>query len=194
TGGVGKFGRVARSRASGKESERELDLDRPGTAASRSASTRSGRSVARVLLASANTGEGQVSPGFRAGLRWLGGIAVICGSLWFMVSQLSLNLGRLGAELTRIPAWGIAVTTLIFAASVLVDNAIWYSILRSIQGQALSPTDTFAVLNLSAVGKYLPGKVWAYAWQIYLFDRRGISPRASLWTNAITALAASAAG
>src|SRR5262249_2476503 len=157
-------------------------------------SCRSPQEQVATRVSATNSGEGQVSPALRAGLRWLSGIAVICGSLWFMVSQLSLNLGRLGAELTRIPAWGIAVTTLIFAASVLVDNAIWYSILRSIQGQGLSPTDTFAVLNLSAVGKYLPGKVWAYAWQIYLFDRRGISPRASLWTNAITALAASAAG
>jgi len=150
--------------------------------------------VAGERLASANSVRGRWSPGFRVGLRWLSGIAVICGSLWFMVSQLSLNLGRLGAELTQIPAWGIAVTTFIFAASVLVDNVIWYSILRSNQGQALSLTDAFAVLNLSAVGKYLPGKVWAYAWQIYLLDRRGISPRASLWTNALTALAAAAAG
>ena len=113
-----------------------------------------------------------------------------------MASQLSLSLAQLGAGLSQIPGTALVGAGALFAASVLVETLSWYRIMRAVavQSRALPLLDAFAVFNVTAIGKYLPGKVWGYAWQVYLLARRGLPPSVSLRAGAIALVVASAAG
>jgi uncharacterized membrane protein YbhN (UPF0104 family) len=132
----------------------------------------------------------------KATVRWIAGLVVAAASLWFMASQLHVGAAQLGVRLWQIPVWALFAAAVFFAASQVMETFIWHRLLRTVPGQsgALSLSDTFAVLNVSAVGKYLPGKVWGYAWQMFLLDRRGVPPQASLRTNVLTIVAAFASG
>lgn len=132
----------------------------------------------------------------RTSLRVLAGAGVTAGSLWFMASQASISFARVSEEMGRAPLWAMGAAILLFGCSLVAENVIWHRLLGTLPGQAqaLSFADAFVVLNVTAVGKYLPGKVWGYAWQAFLFDQRGVSPRASLWTHAVVTVAALASG
>lgn len=136
-----------------------------------------------------------MSPGLRTGIRWAAGLALVAASLWFMSGLLSLSVDKLRAEAARIRPGGAAAATALFAACLVAETGIWLYLLAAAPGRArLSFADAFAVLNFGALGKYLPGKVWGYAWQAYLLERRGVPVPASLWTGAVAFLASCAAG
>jgi len=137
-----------------------------------------------------------VSPAVRSVVRWIAGIAIASGSLWFMASQLSVSAAQLGAGVAQVPAVALLAASGLFAGSVLAETVTWYRVLRGVSPQSrhLPRADAFAVFNVSAIGKYLPGKIWGYAWQIYLLGRRGVPAYASLQANGIALVAACAAG
>ncbi len=52
-------------------------------------------------------------------------------------------------------------------------------------GSELGFWKSFRILQLSQLGKYLPGRIWAVGGQVYLGEQEGISPRVLVWTTGL---------
>jgi uncharacterized membrane protein YbhN (UPF0104 family) len=52
----------------------------------------------------------------------------------------------------------------------------------------LKITESFALVNISQLGKYIPGKLWSYMIQIYWLASRGVPKTTALYLNAVTTL------
>ena len=52
----------------------------------------------------------------------------------------------------------------------------------------LKYSESVALVNISQLGKYIPGKLWSYMVQIYWLSSKGVSKTTALYLNAITTL------
>jgi glycosyltransferase 2 family protein len=49
-------------------------------------------------------------------------------------------------------------------------------------------TQSFALVNISQLGKYIPGKLWSYMVQIYWLESKGVPKATTLYLNILTTL------
>ena len=52
----------------------------------------------------------------------------------------------------------------------------------------LKITESFALVNISQLGKYIPGKLWSYMIQIYWLASKGVPKTTALYLNVVTTL------
>ncbi len=109
---------------------------------------------------------------------------VVVGSVFFFLGR---NLYQNWAKLREYP-WDInylylSLSFLMIFAALSSMVPVWLLILQRL-GTRLSFKRGFRIWFLSALGKYLPGKVWQVVGMIYLCRREGISAQKSA-TSAI---------
>ncbi|MCK4427897.1 MAG: flippase-like domain-containing protein [candidate division Zixibacteria bacterium] len=68
---------------------------------------------------------------------------------------------------------------LFLGLNYLIAAYVWTFILKML-GCTINLTQSFRITYLSAVGKYIPGKIWTYVSQIYLADKVGLAKRLTL--------------
>lgn len=98
-------------------------------------------------------------------------------SNWASLSALELRPNYLFVALT------IGATPL----GTLVSTWAWHKTVNSLAqgGARIRFAQSFATLNTSSLAKYLPGKVWAYALQVYWLASLGFSKSLVLYVNLI---------
>ena len=89
---------------------------------------------------------------------------------------------------------------LLIAASYIINTLTWRYLINSYHRELnpISVKESIAIVNTTQLAKYIPGKVWSYAVQIYWLAKRGYSKSNVLFINVVatlsTLLAASAVG
>jgi hypothetical protein len=82
-------------------------------------------------------------------------------------------------------------------AAILIDTLCFHRAIAACTGgrSGLRLAESFAVLNASTLGKYLPGKVWGYGLQAHVLRERGVPVTTTIHANVtIMASALTAAG
>jgi uncharacterized membrane protein YbhN (UPF0104 family) len=110
-----------------------------------------------------------------------------------MAVQLSRNIEEL-----RLQDWSIEPLPLALSVALLMVNLglsalVWKWILKSL-GAELGFLQCFKILFVSSLGKYLPGKVWAYVSQVYLSGKAGVPTGTALTASALFFLAYAMSG
>lgn len=83
-------------------------------------------------------------------------------------------------ELKALPLFAAFATTI---AAYLVLTLAWRDSFRDLTQKSLTIFDSIAILNIPALGKYIPGKVWSYTFQMYWLNKHGFAKTAVLYNN-----------
>lgn len=78
---------------------------------------------------------------------------------------------------------------LMMIANYLCTTMSWHLGVNSFDHhKKLGYAESFALLNISQLGKYMPGKLWSYLVQIYWLASKGVPKTTALYLNVITTL------
>lgn len=113
-------------------------------------------------------------------LAW--GIPALC--IGFLLTALPQYYALLQAQGLGF-TWSLALLSVLpLLISYALLPAMWCSVLRS-GDVALSYRQAFQIQYLAHLGKYIPGKIWAYATQSYLAAQAQVSLTATLVSSAL---------
>ncbi|MGC4094016.1 MAG: hypothetical protein QM756_40125 [Polyangiaceae bacterium] len=74
-------------------------------------------------------------------------------------------------------------------ATIILYDYAWFVTVNALSGRsAITFTQTLATVNTSGLTKYVPGKLWSFALQMYWLAKLGLSKSLILYVNAINML------
>jgi hypothetical protein len=73
-------------------------------------------------------------------------------------------------------------------ATMLFATYAWYTSLNALSTSRINFRQSVAATNVSGLSKYIPGKVWSYALQMYWLDGLGFSKSLILYVNVVNQL------
>ncbi|MGC4087328.1 MAG: lysylphosphatidylglycerol synthase domain-containing protein [Polyangiaceae bacterium] len=85
----------------------------------------------------------------------------------------------------RLDYPALALCTLGLVGSYLLATLAWHRTLNAMSGQKLRFGQSVAAVNSSNLAKYLPGKVWALALQLYWLSSVGVSKALVTYVNVV---------
>jgi glycosyltransferase 2 family protein len=119
-------------------------------------------------------------------VRYVASFLIASGVIFFFARAVERNWSEVRAHHFRLhyPLLVCAFATVI-AASLLASRAWQTSINLLSAGRQLTFSETVATVNTTSLTKYLPGKFWSYAIQMYWLSARGFSKSLVLYVNLI---------
>lgn len=116
-------------------------------------------------------------------------LLIVAGAAWFFFTELKDNWVSLRLAGLRFHAGGMLTALGMVIASYLVAGVAWYYGINAYpSGERTSLGTSMAVINITQMTKYLPGKVWSYALQMFLMEGRGIPRTYVLYVNLLVTL------
>ncbi|UCB51877.1 MAG: flippase-like domain-containing protein [Candidatus Zixiibacteriota bacterium] len=106
-------------------------------------------------------------------LKKIAAVSIILACFFFLGRVLYRNLGELSSYQWSLKPWLLALSFVFLFANLTVSSFAWKRVLL-LFGARLPFQQCFKIMFVSALGKYLPGKVWPYVGQMYLSGRAGI--------------------
>ena len=126
--------------------------------------------IQTVFLARSNPGS--VIATVHLGLPLLSVLVGLC-VIWFFARAFRRNWAEVRAHEFDL-SWpfllGSALATL---AAILLATYAWYASINALSSGKVDFRQSIAAANLSGLTKYIPGKVWSYALQMYFLDGLG---------------------
>jgi uncharacterized membrane protein YbhN (UPF0104 family) len=121
--------------------------------------------------------------------KWLKHVAaasIAGGVIFFFARAVQRNWSEVRAHHFELhyPLLAFSFATVV-AASLLASRAWQTAINELSQGKQLTFSETVATVNTTSLTKYLPGKFWSYAIQMYWLSARGFSKSLILYVNLI---------
>jgi uncharacterized membrane protein YbhN (UPF0104 family) len=107
-------------------------------------------------------------------LRKITAFAVILVIFFFLGKTLYHNIGEISTYQWNIKPLPLIVSFLLLIVNLAISAFAWGKIL-SLFGARLPFEQSFKIMSLSGLGKYLPGKIWLYLGQIYLSQKANVS-------------------
>lgn len=98
---------------------------------------------------------------------------VIAVIFFFLGKTLYHNLGQLNTQSWSIKPFPLILSFLFLITNFAISAYVWERILL-LFGAQLPFSQSFKIMSLSGLGKYLPGKIWLYLSQIYLSRKSNI--------------------
>ena len=111
-----------------------------------------------------------------------GGIALVC--IVLLLKSLYQNYGLLQEQHLTFSPVQFSISLFPLVLSYFFIPAMWCGILVSF-GISLPYRKAFCIQYLAHLGKYIPGKIWAYLAQSYLASQAHVSLAETLCSNAI---------
>ena len=111
--------------------------------------------------------------GRSAVLKRIAAVCVILACFFFLGRVLYRNLGELSSYRWSLKPSLLALSFLFLFANLTISSFAWKRVLL-LFGARLPFRQCFKIMFVSALGKYLPGKVWPYLGQMYLSGKAGI--------------------
>jgi len=111
-------------------------------------------------------------------------LALAAVSFYFM-RELQKNWTSIQAFTLNINLFYIVLSVSALILTYLLVTYGWFLTLNALSDHKLSYTESIAVVNASNLTKYIPGKVWSYAFQMYWLADAGFSKSLILYVNLV---------
>lgn len=116
-------------------------------------------------------------------------LLIFAGTAWFFFTELRANWVSMQLAGLRFHAAGMLAALAMVVASYLAAGVAWYEGINACPvGERTSLGTSMAVVNITQMTKYLPGKVWSYALQMFLMEGRGVPRTFVLYVNILVTL------
>jgi uncharacterized membrane protein YbhN (UPF0104 family) len=111
------------------------------------------------------------------------GFLVVAGTSYFFISEFYYNFYSISKFKININWFYLFISQLLLILTALSGTYFWQLLLKTTTLQQIKFRESVAVVNTSQMTKYLPGKVWSFAFQMLLLSKRGISGTVVLYIN-----------
>ena len=131
-------------------------------------------------------------PPVRRFLEPLLALLVLCSIAFFFERAFQRNWLSVRAHPFSVAPAFLVSSALGTASAMLLSTYAWYTASNALSARRISFAQSIAVNNASSLTKYIPGKVFSYALQMYWLDGLGFSKALILYINLINALISTA--
>lgn len=114
-------------------------------------------------------------------------VFVVC-FVWFFYAAFRRNWASLQAHEFHIAPVYLVVAMLFTLATMLLATYAWFTSLNALSTSRIDFRQSVAATNVSGLSKYVPGKIWSYALQMYWLDGLGFSKSLILYVNIVNQL------
>ncbi len=128
-------------------------------------------------------------------IKYIIGFLIVAGAGYFFIREFCNNFDSISKFEFKINWFYLLTSQFMLILVALAGTYFWKWLFEIITLQQISFRESLAIVNTSQLTKYLPGKVWSYAFQMMLLSKKGISKTVVLYVNlflAVTSLFASA--
>jgi len=101
-------------------------------------------------------------------------LVVLCVA-WFFGRAFKRNWAEVRAHEFQLSLPFLVFAALLTLAAILLATYAWYRSINALSASKVDFRQSVAAANVSGLTKYIPGKVWSYALQMYWLDGLGIS-------------------
>ncbi|MBN2379138.1 flippase-like domain-containing protein [candidate division WOR-3 bacterium] len=126
-------------------------------------------------------------------LRWVIQIAVIGAIGFFLVRSVVCNWQQVTAFDWRFNPWLLAASFALLCGTLFYMILLWRGLINRL-GSKIGLGAAFRIFSISAMGRYLPGKVWQVVGMVYLGKREGVHTGAGVWAAILAQLLAVLSG
>jgi glycosyltransferase 2 family protein len=117
----------------------------------------------------------------------LSALIVLCAGFFFF-RAFQRNWADIQAHEFRIAPFYLLASALSLLAACLLATFAWYTAINALSGSKIGFRQSVAAVNASGLTKYIPGKVWSYALQLYWLDGLGFSKALIVYVNLVNLL------
>jgi len=107
-------------------------------------------------------------------LKYLLSIGIVIVIFFFMGRQLYFQWDELSRHETRFNYKMLLLSFIPLIFNFLINTIYFQHLLKNL-GESIDSLNTFKVLYISQLGKYIPGGIWPILGQFYLFEKQKIS-------------------
>ena len=126
---------------------------------------------------------------FKSILKNIASLCIVVGIFFFFYKEFGANWLKIQSYRFEFILPYIVFSLFAVALNYLLATYGWFLTINSLSThKKITFIDSIAVVNTSNLGKYLPGKVWSIAFQMYLFGTVGLSKSLVLYVNMINIL------
>jgi uncharacterized membrane protein YbhN (UPF0104 family) len=112
---------------------------------------------------------------------------IIISVVLFFYQAFLANWTTIRSYSLHLNFYFIALSFIAICLTYICTTYAWFVILNSLSNSVkITFPACVAIVNTSSLGKYFPGKVWSYAFQMYWLAQAGFSKSLVLYTNIIT--------
>lgn len=110
-------------------------------------------------------------------------VGLIIGFIYVSFKENQIGL----SEITNMLYWPLLLVAILFLMLYYFSSSVaWRDLISdSICTSPLSLSKSFGIVNISGLTKYLPGKIWSYAIQIYILIKQGVTLSRAVFCNLI---------
>jgi glycosyltransferase 2 family protein len=129
----------------------------------------------------------------RSVLKLLVSLLIVACAGFFFFKAFQRNWASVRAHEFLIDPAFLAGSLLAAVVPCLLATFGWYTAMNSLSRSKISFRQSIAAVNASSLTKYIPGKVWSYALQMYWLDGLGFSKALIVYVNLVNLLISMAA-
>ena len=116
-------------------------------------------------------------------------LLVVAFAAFFFVRAFGNNWNAIRAQHFRVDGLFLSLTFVATVVTMLLATLAWQLSINSfVTGEKLTFRQSVAAVNSSGFTKYIPGKIWSYALQLYWLSDLGISKSAIVYINLLNLL------
>ncbi len=115
-------------------------------------------------------------------------VLIVACTGYFFYRAFRRNWAEVKAHELHLSPLYLAAALLAALATSLLATFAWYSAINALARRKITFRQSVAAVNASALTKYIPGKIWSYALQMYWLDGLGISKTLIVYVNLVNLL------
>jgi len=116
-------------------------------------------------------------------IKYIIGIFIVSGVSYFFVREFYYNFDSISKFKFIINWFYLFASQLLLILVALVGIFLWQFLFIIITSKKISFKESLAIVSTSQLSKYLPGKVWSYAFQMVMLSKKGTSKTVVLYVN-----------
>jgi len=112
-------------------------------------------------------------------------LVVVIAAAYFFYLQFKNNADVISAYHFTIKPYYLLISFVLGSAALLCGPIVWRLFVNSYLDKRLNYAEGFSLYCVSAMFKYIPGKIWTYAAQIALMSSKGTSKVVLIYINIV---------